>query len=185
MLKKLSITLMASVVSITTVGLTTFDLSAEAATFSFDLEAFLPDGSFGSGSFETIDPIGPNQNLSGPTTNVLSDITFTISNLNSTPNTTTFNIDDIPSIIFRTDASGNFSDFNIGVRPIASNTDYSAQGVQIFTFDLTDSSSNLVNQYEFTNIQEVTLPPTDVPEPASVLGLLTLGALGATSLKRK
>lgn len=39
--------------------------------------------------------------------------------------------------------------------------------------------------YIALNYEEVSSPPTSVPEPTSVLGLLAVGALGASSLKRK
>ncbi|MGB3512821.1 MAG: PEP-CTERM sorting domain-containing protein [Microcoleaceae cyanobacterium] len=41
------------------------------------------------------------------------------------------------------------------------------------------------DRYSFDIETSHAVPPTSVPEPASILGLLTLGALGATSLKRK
>ncbi len=61
----------------------------------------------------------------------------------------------------------------------------STDGGSISSLDLLEFDAPRFPIALIDNIVVITANETDVPEPASILGLLTLGALGATSLKRK
>ena len=153
---------------------------AKAVVYTFDIEPSFfsgsPDGSSGSGSFDTINPLTPNQSFfNQPVTNLFNDITVTLNNLNTTPTTTTFRLDDITNIIFSTDGSSNVSDFNFGTFDGGDNGEFTAQGVAPFTFALNDVDTGFVNEYQFTNLTEVATP---VPFEMDIsTGLLALGAI--------
>ena len=156
---------------------------ANAIVFTFDIEPVGTQyGSFGSGSFDTIDPLSPNQFFPNePPENVFNDITFTLNNLSATLTTTTFTIDDISEIIFSTDASSNITDFNIGTTSGADNGDFTANGTAPFIFVLNDADTGgFVNGYQFTNIQPIPF------EAETSVALLALGGFfGLRKLRQR
>lgn len=164
---------------------------ANAIIFTFDItELEVPGGSFGSGSFDTRDPLSPNQEfVNEPTENVFNDVTFTLNNLNNlnaSPNTTTFTIDDIPEIIFSTDENSNITNFNIGSDEATNNGDFTAIGEEFFPFgfQLYEADTNeFVNIYEFNNIQEAAPVPFEME---TSFGLLALGGFfGLRKLRQR
>ncbi len=151
--------------------------TSEAQAATFDL-TFTGATTTGTGTI-TIDDslLIPNQALLDFTAGITA-FQANLTNIPSSPTSTTFNLTDVSNFGLATDASANIIDFNI--LEAANGDAFTASGAAPFTFELSNDGSPVD-----TVVMGITPATEAVPEPGTLLGLLAVGSIGALTRKRK
>jgi PEP-CTERM motif len=116
---------------------------------------------------------------------------------------TTFDLLELERVTYTQTANGINANFDVnGIFTLADGTQYEGEGLIggeiLFTaqpgrpfddlasfLDYLETPGNLINVDSVSANFDLFQPPAPVPEPASVLGLLAVGALGATRLSKR
>ncbi len=187
LLNKISATVTASAVLAMALALETGN-PAQAIEFKFSWQGDAGYSALGTFNYdETTAPLIISESGAGPTDYLqsLSVSFFDPSNiLLGTYNTVTNGVSNSPFFTFNFDASNQtlFGDFDIAGGGVFIG-EYFLQGTIGSSLEFRQDINGLQSRLVDTNSGDITV--TQVPEPASVLGLLALGALGATLKGKK